>query len=173
MVYYKYYFRNNYAYSNYQGGNMKKTTVSLFGHREIQELRELEKMLMTFITELIKAEPYVSFLIGRNGEFDVYAASVIKRAQKALGRENCELVLVLPYLVSDFEFYEKYYDDIIIPEAVFGAYSKAAIELRNRWMVEQSDILLFYVERNFGGAHKAMKYAEKLNKRIINLFEKL
>ena len=76
---------------------------------------------------------------------------------------------MLPYAVTALEFYEKYYDSIIIPETVYGAHPKAAITLKNRWMIEQSDLVIVYVERNSGGAYKAMKYAEKLNKKLINL----
>ena len=80
--------------------------------------------------------------------------------------------MVLPYTVADLEYYEKYYDSIIIPESLHGAHPKAAITLKNRWMIEQSDLVMIYVEREKGGAYAAMKYAEKLNKRIINLYTK-
>ena len=145
-------------------------TVSLFGHREIEDLRLLEYKLTPIIKGLIQTKSYVSFLIGRNGEFDEYAASVIKRIQKEEGRENNDINLVLPYTVANIEYYEKYYDNIIIPENVYSAHPKAAIAMKNRWMIEKSELVIVYVERNEGGAYKAMKYAEKQNKRIINLF---
>lgn len=148
---------------------MKIFTVSLFGHRKIDDIRQLDEQLVTIIEGLIKTKTYVAFLIGRNGEFDEYAASVIKRAQKEMGRENNDLTLVLPYTVADLLYYEKYYDHIIIPDAVNGAHPKSAITLKNRWMIEQSDLVIFFVKRNHGGAYAAQKYAEKLNKRIINL----
>lgn len=147
-------------------------TVSLFGHREIDDLQRINTQLAPIIKELIQTKLYVSFLIGRNGEFDQYAASVIKHAQKEVGKENNDINLVLPYTVADIEYYEKYYDNIIIPENVYGAHPKSAITLKNRWMVEQSNLLIVYVERNKGGAFMAMKYAEKLNKTIINLYDK-
>ena len=148
---------------------MNVFTVSLFGHREIDDLRQVEYKLAPIIKELIQTKPYVNFLIGRNGEFDEYAASVIKRVQRAIGAENNEITLVLPYTVSKIEDYEKYYDSIIIPEGVYGVYPKSAITLKNRWMVEQSDLVIVFVERDKGGAYKAMKYAEKQDKGIINL----
>ncbi len=147
-------------------------TVSLFGHREIYDLRELENRLAPIIKELIKTSFYVSFLIGRNGEFDEYAASVIKRTQEDVGKENCEISLVLPYTVSKLEYYEKYYDSIIIPEHLRHVHPKSAITLKNMWMIEQSDLVIAYVEHNFGGAYTAMKYAKKLNKNVINLSDK-
>lgn len=148
---------------------MEIYTVSLFGHREIDDLRQMENRLMPIVSGLIKNKPYVAFLIGRNGEFDEYGASVIKRAQKENGKENNDMTLVLPYRVADVEYYEKYYDSIIIPEAVHGVHYKAAITLKNRWMVEKSDLVIVYVEREYGGAFKAMKYAESLGKCVINL----
>ena len=144
-------------------------TVSLFGHREIDDLWRLEKQLYPIIKKLIESKTYVTFLIGRNGEFDEFAASVIKRVQKELGKENNDITLVLPYSVANIEDYEKYYDSIIIPESTYGVHYKSVITLKNRWMIEQSELVIVYVERDRGGAYAVMKYAEKLNKKIINL----
>ena len=143
--------------------------VSLFGHREIDCLMELEKQLFPIVRDLIQTKPYVSFLIGRNGEFDEYAASVIKRVQKEVGKDNSDITLILPYKVASLEYYEKYYDSIVIPDTMYGIYPKSAITLKNRWMVEQSNLSIFYVKRNSGGAYDAMKYAQKLGKEIFNL----
>ena len=148
---------------------MNNFVVSLFGHREIDDLFKLDKLLMPVIKELIRTKPYVSFRIGRSGEFDEYAASVIKLLQKAVGKENNDITLVLPYSVANIEYYGNYYDDIIIPERLFGVHSKAAITRRNRWMVESSDLVIVYVERKNGGAYAAMKYAKRLKKKVINL----
>ena len=151
---------------------MQIYTVCFFGHRELYDLKAIEEKLTPVIKELIKTKPYVAFLIGRNGEFDEYAASVIKSVCKREGRENSDLTLVLPYNVSDIEYYQKYYDGVIIPECVIGAHPKSAIGLRNRWMAEQSELVIVNVERQSGGAYKAMKYAESMNKKIINLYTK-
>ena len=124
------------------------------------------------IKELVRTKSYVSFLIGRSGEFDQYTAAVIKHLQKEVGKDNHDLTLVLPYTVTDMEYYEKYYDTILIPETLHGAHPKAAITLRNRWMVDQADLVIAYVENRKGGAYKAMRYAEKINKKVINLFDK-
>lgn len=150
---------------------MNVYTVSLFGHREIQDLRRLGALLAPRIRDLIKTKEYVSFLVGRNGEFDEYAASVIKRVQKEVGSENSEISLVLPYTVANVEYYEKYYDNIIITEKIYRVHPKAAITLKNRWMAEQADLIIVYVERSKGGAFAAMEYAKKKEKRIINLYE--
>ena len=81
------------------------------------------------------------------------------------------MTLVLPYAVADLEYYKRYYDYIFIPDSVEGVHPKSAIILRNRWMVEQSDLVIFNVMHKNGGAFAAMKYAKALNKKIINLGE--
>ena len=69
----------------------------------------------------------------------------------------------------DIEYYEDYYDEIVIPKAIGKAHPKAAITLRNRWMVDTADLVIAYIEHEQGGAYEAVKYANTLGKRVINL----
>ena len=146
-------------------------TISLFGHRQIDDLRLLEKRLEKAIRKIVSDDRYISFLIGRNGEFDEFAASVIKGYESKFHSKNYDMSLVLPYSVADIEYYEGYYDGVDIPSSIHALHPKSAIEARNRWMIEHSDLVIVWVEKNCGGAYKAMKYAEKLGKQIINLCE--
>ena len=50
-----------------------------------------------------------------------------------------------------------------------NTYPKSAITLRNRWMVEKSDVVICYLERERGGAYAAMKYAMAMEKNIVML----
>ena len=143
--------------------------VVLFGHRDFDGHQILDEILYPLLIKLIKEKPFVQICIGRNGEFDIYAASVIKRAQKAMGKDNNELICVLPYQQKDMELYEEYYDSVMIPEQIERTHPKNAITKRNRLMVEAADLIVCYVKREAGGAYSSVKYAEKLGKRIINL----
>ena len=143
--------------------------VAFFGHRRIYNIREIEEKLVPILNELILTKEYVEFYIGRNGEFDEFAASVIKRVQKQLDRDNNVMILTLPYTVKDIEYYADYYDEIVIPDAIGKAHPKAAITLRNRWMVDTADLIIAYIEREEGGAYSAVKYAKKLNKKVVNI----
>ena len=147
-------------------------TVSLFGHRELDNLTWLENNLSLVIKEIIRKKTYVTLLVGRNGEFDISAATVVKRVQKEMGKANNEFICVLPYSEKNMEYYEGYYDSVMIPECIGQTYPKAAITKRNRWMVEQADLLVCYVKREQGGAYSALKYAKKLGKEIVNLADK-
>ena len=148
---------------------MEPFKVVLFGHRYIEDLYIIEKRLFSILSEIVKEKEFVEFYIGRNGEFDEYAASVIKRVQKRYGKESSALILVLPYEVKDIVYYEHYYDEIIIPETLGKVHPKRAIRVRNEWMVDTADCLIFAVEHNEGGAYRALKYAEGVGKKIFHL----
>ena len=150
---------------------MNNFTVCLFGHREINDLRKLNNGICAVINELMHEKEHLTFLIGRSGEFDEFATSVIKYRQRVLGKDKSDLILVLAYATKAMERYEEYYDDIIIPDCLYHAHPKAMITLRNRWMIEHSDLVIVYVDRKKGGAYSAMCYAQRLNKRVVNLFE--
>ena len=141
-------------------------TVSLFGHRRIDNIRACEGDLVSVLEECFQKGGDFRFLFGRNGEFDELAASVIKRMGRKFGEERCELCLVIPYKVADLEYYEKYYDSIILPEDLFGLHPKFAITARNRWMIERSDLVIVYTQRSSGGAYTAKQYAEKIGKSV-------
>lgn len=143
--------------------------VAFFGHRRIYNIREIEEKLVPILNELILTKEYVEFYIGRNGDFDEFVASVIKRVQKQLDRDNNVMILTLPYTVKDIEYYADYYDEIVIPDAIGRAHPKAAITLRNRWMVDTADLIIAYIECEEGGAYSAVKYAKKLNKKVVNI----
>ena len=150
---------------------MRGYLVSLFGHREVEKISDFETRLENTLLRIISQYDFVTFLIGRNGDFDEYAASVIKRVQKSAGKEKCDIVLVMAYPVSDIEYYEDYYDDIIIPESVQGEHPKGAIIKRNKWMVDYSDEVIVFVKRSSGGAYNSYRYALKLQKKVTNMFD--
>lgn len=140
--------------------------ISLFGHRNFEEYTAVEKGINTVLAEVLCKEECVEIYTGRNGEFDIFSASVIKCFLRSRENKNCELTLVLPYTVKDIDYYQEYYDNVIVP---IKTHPKAAITSRNKWMVENSDLVLVYVKNSHGGAYEAMRYAEILNKKIINL----
>ena len=63
----------------------------------------------------------------------------------------------------------KYYDEVEVCEQSAGAHFKAAFQLRNHSMVDRSDLVVFNVEHEYGGAYQTMKYARAQEKEIINL----
>ena len=76
-------------------------TVSFFGHREIERPSEVETRLEKLLRDIVIQKEYVEFLIGRDGEFDLLASSVIRRAVRDYGFGNTSFVLVLPYMKAE------------------------------------------------------------------------
>ena len=79
------------------------------------------------------------------------------------------LNLVLPYPTKDLEYYEEYYDDIIIYEAEKPPHFKRAITERNRFMVDMVDMVIAYVDKQEGGAYQAMRYAQLKSRELVVL----
>ena len=147
--------------------------VSFFGHRQIDNVFTIEERLETIIQELLLSKEYVEFLIGRDGEFDQLVASTVRRCKRAVRDDNSALVLILPYPTAEFlnneQSFHEYYDEIEICAESAEKHFKSAHQTRNRSMVDRSDLVVFCVERNSGGAYQTMQYAKKVNANIINL----
>ncbi|MBQ1507674.1 MAG: DUF1273 domain-containing protein, partial [Ruminococcus sp.] len=86
---------------------------------------------------------------------------------------DIKLICVKPYFSNEInksrDYYAAMFDDIIIPDELAGIHPKAAIKARNRWIIDNSDIVLVYTIRKNGGAYEAQRYAEKNNKTIITI----
>lgn len=148
-------------------------TVSFFGHRYIDNLRKVERLLEEQIKSIIGKYEYVDFIVGRNGDFDQYAASSVLRVRKKYRDDNSALILVLPYPTAEYlhneEYFHSYYSDVEICCNSSSAFPKAAIQIRNQEMVDRSDLIICYIEHNQGGAWQTIHYALKQGKKIINL----
>ena len=83
----------------------------------------------------------------------------------------------MPYARAEFtnneQAFLEYYDEVEICEKSARAHFKAAIQIRNRAMVDRSDMVIFCIQHQSGGAYKTMKYAEKIGKTIINIAKEI
>ena len=142
--------------------------VSMIGHRIVEDYG-IEEKLYELFWELLRTKEYVEFYLGRNGDFDILAASVIKRLHKNYRDDNSVMILVLPYPVKDYDYYDDYYDEIIIPDELHGVHPKAAITERNRWIVANSDMLIAYIRNKSGGTATCVRMAERLRRTVIKI----
>ena len=154
---------------------MQQLTVAFFGHRQTENFAEVESKLEQTVTELLRGETFVEFLVGRNGEFDTLAASVVRRVVKRMDTANASLTLVLPYSTAEFLSNEKsfldYYDTVEICEQSAKAHYRSAITVRNRYMADRADIIICCIQRKSGGAWAAVSYALRQGKRIVRTNE--
>lgn len=152
---------------------MKVFSASLFGHRQIDNVFVIEQRLQEIIQELLIYKEYVEFLVGRDGEFDQLVASTVRRCKRTVRDDNNALVLVLSYTTAEYrnneQSFHEHYDEVEICTEAVEHHFKSAHQIRNRSMVDLSDLVVFCVERKSGGAYHTMQYAKKANANIVNL----
>ena len=149
--------------------------MSFFGHRYIDNFYKIEEKLEEIIRKLIREHEYVDFLVGRDGDFDQIVSSTIKRIKRDVWDCNSSLIWVMPYLKAEYsnnqDNFEEYYDEIEVCYESSKAHPKSAIQIRNKYMVDRSDLIIFYVETTSGGAYQTMKYAERNGKLILKIMD--
>ena len=156
---------------------MNTFTVSFFGHRMIDNALEVENRLERLIQTLLREHEYIEFLVGRDGEFDQIVSSTIRRCKRTIRDDNSAHVWVLPYPTADFrdseEAYRDYYDEIEICGISAGSHFKGAYQARNREMVDRSNLIVFCIQHESGGAWQTMKYVKKQGISCVNLNDPL
>ena len=95
--------------------------------------------------------------------------------KRNLRSDNSAHILILPYITADYmknkNFFDNYYDEVEICDLSVKKHFKSAYQIRNKSMVDRSDLIIFYIEHNCGGAYRTMNYAKKTGKKFINIFE--
>ena len=153
-------------------------TVSFFGHGEIFYKEKVKDRLEKTIEEL-KGQGYNDFLIGCHGDFDGLALSSCLKYRKEVDKDvKIHIVLTsLSFINKDKEgnsfvdFYMEKDCELVFYE-IERVYYKNRITFSNKKMVDNSDLIICYVDMSKykSGAKSAIKYALKQNKEIINLF---
>lgn len=168
-IIYLFTFGKLYEYLRFEMENAK--VCSCFGHRNGcqsagEKLDKLDKLV-----EESYFDGYTVFMSGGMGKFDEKFESAVRKAK--LRHKKIKLFLVVPYfsnkLNTNKDYLEEMYDGVIVPDTVEGVFFKNAINVRNRWIVDNSDLIIAYVERDYGGAFEAVKYAKSKGKQIINI----
>lgn len=146
--------------------------VTFFGHRQLPADREIEQRLSEIILTLLREHAEVEFLVGRSGDFDLLAASVVRRVRAEYGSRS-PMTLLLPYMTAEYrdnetEFH-RYYDNVELLDAPPGLPRRACIPLRNRVMAERADAVICCLRRTSGGAYQAAACAQQLGRAIYRI----
>ena len=138
-------------------------TATFFGHKDTP--KEIEPTLRSTLIDLIENKKVNVFYVGNNGNFD----TMVRRQLEDLSQLYAiTYSVVLAYLPKEKNKYDNL-TNTIYPEGLETVPKRFAISWRNKWMIQQSDVVVTYVTHNFGGAAQFNKLAEKLNKYVINL----
>ena len=133
---------------------------------------DIEPALRMALLDLIENRCVSRFLTGGMGEFDELFAKTVRSLRCQY--PQIRLCLVVPYLTKRLneqsDLLSTLYDEIILPSELDGANKKAAIPMRNRWMVDHSDFVISAVHRDFGGAYEAVSYATQHGVQVKDLY---
>lgn len=142
------------------------------GHRQLGgdfDIAELKKILTGFI-----AEGYSTFLSGMAVGFDMLAAETVLQLKEQY--PFLKLIACVPcaeqsryFSAAEKSRYEgilKKCDEVKILNT---SYYKGCMQMRDRYMVDNSSLIIAYKRKNEGGTYYTLKYALSRNKRICLL----
>lgn len=136
---------------------------------------EFENDLMSGILDLI-SNGCNTFYTGMAMGFDIIAAEVVSLLKRARPNLNIKLVCVLPYenqgdSFGDF-WREKYYNVMTVADekiVISENYHKGCYQMRNKYMVDNCDIVLTWYDGKSGGTRNTINYALQNNRKVINI----
>ncbi|MBQ8766443.1 MAG: hypothetical protein IJZ16_06515 [Clostridia bacterium] len=136
---------------------------TFFGHKDTP--KEIEPTLRSTLIDLIENKNVNVFYIGNNGNFD----TMVRRQLEDLSHiYPITYSVVLAYLPTEKNKYDNLINTIY-PEGLEAVPKRFAISWRNKWMIQQANVVVTYVTHNFGGAARFKEMAERQEKTIINL----
>ena len=141
-----------------------------FGHRFILDKSPVRARLTEVILDLIRNKNVDEFWLGGYGDFDHLAFEVLGDIQKEY--PSIKRVLALAYFPKDQEDYDwkkRLYDHVFCPEGIEDGPLRFAICRRNKWLAQNADFVVCYVDTKSGGAAQAVRIAKSAGKTIINL----
>ena len=136
---------------------------TFFGHKDTP--KEIEPTLRSTLIELIENKNVSVFYVGNNGNFDTMVRCQLEDLSQTY---PITYSVVLAYLPTEKNKYDNL-TNTIYPEDLEIVPKRFAISGRNKWMIQQSDIVVTYVTRNFGGAAQFKEMAERMDKSIFEL----
>ncbi|MFI3167116.1 MAG: SLOG family protein [Bacillota bacterium] len=140
------------------------------GHSKIADTNLLYKKLVSEIRHLA-CLGVTEFYSGGYGDFDSLAVRAVFEVQAEF--PNIQNTIVVPYItenhLSRYEYTLEKYNAITIYPFETEVLPKFAISKRNEWMVDNSDYIISYVKRDWGGAFNTYEYARRKKKVFIDL----
>ena len=145
--------------------------ISFFGHADIFYNEKIEHEVYLQINKIVNNEK-VEFYLGGYGNFDALVKNCCLKYKTQF--QNSKIYFITPYIYNSYlknkENILHGYDKIIYPD-LETCPLRFAITKRNRWIVENSDFIIFYVSHSWGGAYESLEYAKKKRKNFINIYK--
>ncbi|MDE7439833.1 MAG: SLOG family protein [Clostridia bacterium] len=142
------------------------------GHRNLTNT-DFDELLLERVVENLVKTGTKRFLCGMAVGFDMKAAQAVISLKE---KYEIELVACLPcanqserFSAKSKQLYEQLLskcDEVSVLEPV---YVSGCMHKRDRYLVDNSDILVSFLRKSSGGTHYTVNYAKKKDKKIIEL----
>lgn len=139
-------------------------TCTFFGHRDARE--EIKTALQQAIIALIEKEGVLRFYVGAQGRFDGMVRTILKELAEQYPI-HYEVVLAYPPEPGRHECPDGF--PTLLPEGQEKGPLRFAIDRRNRWMIQNSDFVISYTFKTYGGAVKFTELAQRHGLSVISL----
>lgn len=149
-------------------------TITFVGHSVVPSTSELKNIVKEHLrSNIINADTVVCY-VGGYGDFDKICACACRELKNDFF--NLEVVYVTPYINLSAQLKIKEMKNLGLCDSsvyppIENVPPKFAISKRNEWMITNADLVLAYVNRNYGGAYQSLRMAKRKKKKIINLFD--
>ncbi len=149
---------------------MKPLIISFFGHADRYYFKEEGQKILTLLEQVVGNKPCYFYL----GGYDIFDYFALKRCNKFISNHpNCKKYIVTPstnpaFLVEHSSIV-RLYDDLVFPAGLDNKAKKPETLERNKWVIENSDFIIFYVDHPYGIAYKSFRFAKKLKKNFANI----
>ena len=146
--------------------------ITFIGHSVISFHDDVKNAVKEQIRKNIANADSVTCYLGGYGDFDNIGLCACKELKQE--RADIELVYVTPYIslseqLKIKKLQEFGYCDFSLYPPIENVPLKFAIVKRNEWMIMNADLIIAYVNREYGGAYKALQFAKRKKRRIINI----
>ena len=157
----------------------KMQNCAFTGHRKIEDRHKgkIEDLLLRAV-EYAYGEGCRTFFTGGALGFDTLAARVVILFK--LSHPDVRLHIVVPcknqsesWTDSQVSFYEYTLANADEVEYVADDYEDGCMRLRNQKLADYCDVMIAYVSRPHSGAAQTVRMADKLGKKVYNLYPAL
>ena len=154
-------------------------SCSIIGHRDVEATDDLKISIMQTARHLIINDEITDFLFGSRSVFKDLCYDVITELKKEFDYIRRIYVRAeYPNITEHYYNYlKRFYEDSYFYSDTHNG--RLNYIKRNEKMIDESEICLFYYNAEYkvasktkSGTHLAYKYAQRKNKKIINLYKK-
>ena len=135
---------------------------SFFGHHDCPN--SIKPKLFETIKNQIE-QGITEFYVGNHGNFDGMALSCLRELKR--NHADIHYSVVLAYLPANPNSYLP--GETIFPEGIEAVPKRFAIDFRNRWIVNHTDMIISYIDHSWGGTAKYVRKAENRGITLLNL----